>query len=109
MPNRQPVALLRETQAQRFIDDIADPKTKRIVEFAYEPVLRRFGNAERLPFAHFDALFFVEGLFRSLSCHTRVAAVLGHSKMDSVTSRSALVQKYLPALRLFPENRETGM
>jgi len=27
MPNRQPVAPLRQTQAQRFIDDIADPKT----------------------------------------------------------------------------------
>jgi hypothetical protein len=61
MPNRRPVRLLRENEARSFVDGVADPKTKRLVELAYEPLLRRFKNAEQFPIADFDALFSLRG------------------------------------------------
>ena len=64
--------LLREGEADRFIDRIECSTTRRLIEIPYGEVLRRFRESVRLPSADFDLAFFVEGLFLSCSCHDRI-------------------------------------
>jgi hypothetical protein len=68
--------LLRERAAAQFVSSIENPITKQLVEAPYREALRRFAERASLPVSDFDIAFFVEGLFRSLSCHDRVQAYL---------------------------------
>jgi hypothetical protein len=69
---RQSPKLLREHDAQLFLDGIENAVTRHLVEIPYQEVLRRFRESDRLPIADFDLAFFVEGLFISCSCHRRI-------------------------------------
>lgn len=68
--------LLRAEAARAFVEQIAHPVTKALVEIPYREVLRRFEASEGLPKDHFDVRFFVEGLFLSSSCHERIQCYL---------------------------------
>ena len=68
--------LLRKQAAEQFVSSIEDPVTKQLVEAPYREALRRFAERVSLPISDFDIAFFVEGLFRSLSCHERIQAYL---------------------------------
>jgi len=67
---------LRERAAEQFFSSIENPITKQLVEAPYREALRRFAERVSLPVSDFDIAFFVEGLFRSLSCHDRIQAYL---------------------------------
>lgn len=68
--------LLRERDAEQFMDRIEVPTTRQLIEIPYGEVLRRFRESVRLPAADFDLAFFVEGLFLSCSCHDRIRSIL---------------------------------
>lgn len=68
--------LLREQEAQLFVERIENCVTRQLVEIPYREVLRRFTESTRLPKADFDLTFFVEGLFVTYSPHDRIEGYL---------------------------------
>ena len=76
MTTRRSPQLLREQDAQVFLDRIENPVTRQLTEIPYREALRRFSESVHLPITDFDLTFFVEGLFLSCSCHDRIQLYL---------------------------------
>ena len=72
MTDRRNPQLLREQDAQVFLDRIEDPITRQLIDIPYREVRRRFNESDHLPITDFDLKFFIEGLFLSCSCHHRI-------------------------------------
>jgi hypothetical protein len=68
--------MLREQDAQVFLDRIEDPITQQLIDIPYREVRRRFRESDQLPITDFDLKFFIEGLFLSCSCHDRIQRYL---------------------------------